>query len=504
MKKLLSLIGLLALLTPWNCPAPVYPSSDFIGQRFQTNKTAAGARETLGAPSFTESTNIVNVAISNALVVTNFNNGQFMNFASYDTNLLYLTGAGSADVNQTYYTNAVLGWYTNAINDLIVRKMGSFYYVTNDTGKYYRANVLGLGAWAIAGGIGDEPAPSDALGINYTYRTNMDSFITTAFAVNEGKGRFVSVSAIGNDATAKRGSWQYPYLTITCAGSNMMSGDTMFVGSGSFIADTVLLPPGASIRGQGRDQTFITVAQTNTSALGVRIGPMGMAADATFITANFLDYSFPLYIYGSTNITSKLRIIGSWDGLFYTGCELAFDFDSEVYSHYDAFYNPGASTNAHFWLFNTKLHAQAGQLTNGWKQYANAVVSGNGTIHLINCDLTAKNGTNVTAGLHTVINANTVFDLQGVRFNVSTTNESATVTNDIYLETGGTVFGNYYSSRGNYISSNDVYAPNFIGKGILNLAASTNLPPQGLNATNTGDVGWSYRWLSPTNGYWAP
>lgn len=355
-------------------------------------------------------------------VMTNIYNGGFHVAAGTDTNLLYVTGAGSNEVNQVYYWDAVNVVYSNAANPWVIKKFTTppnNTFVTNPvTGvKLYRASVSANYAVPFStngclGTPGSTPGFTPSYGTNFLNYTNNQQVVWDNFPDDDRKGTTLYVSpTAGDDSRGHRGSQKFAWQTLQPALTNCLPGDTIVLDSGWISASNATLPTYTTIYGQGRGVTYLYVGGTNSATAGLIVDSGCKVRDMTLIVTNdetLGTFYFPMNTTSTaTNLLfENIDIVGQNDAWYFNGSSCTSTaMNCRAFSHWDAFYNTANSTNSYFKFINCTFNSTAGTVSGGWSNNANGLIAFGGNIELLNCSVVAANAFTNTCGISALTNS---------------------------------------------------------------------------------------------------
>jgi hypothetical protein len=333
-----------------------------------------------------------NVVVSSHVNVTN---GVRYDY-SINTNELYVYAAGTTTVNQKFVWNAAQSCYTNSVNDIIAKGVGSGLRLTNSSGYYYLLSGIGtryavwINNWATnTGFVGIYPPPYSIWGTNITGTTNINSVVknsATNFILNE-NAVFVS-SANGNDSTGRRGDRSFPFLTINAAVTNMVDGDVMELDSGNYSAFNALFPRNSGIFGAGSTLTTIFGSSTNGSAMSAILLFTNVFQGSTILkgltlvntnqtTAN--NYQ-QLFLANGVVFFDDLTEYGDSDGLYYGigGQVFYVGKNSDIWASWDTLVT---GIGDYFIGNNVNFRSSAGLNGSLWTQRAHGPQGGNITMY---------------------------------------------------------------------------------------------------------------------------
>jgi hypothetical protein len=210
-----------------------------------------------GGLSLAGATNVVLYTTNNYAVATLFN-----------TNVILISGAGTAAVNDTYTVQStspdLLYVNSSAINLAYVPDDPKYVWKITDSTKRvlygsWADDVRETNGWATVGGLA--PAPS-AIAYGASLVTNFVTQLAVAGAAVPGPslGNELYVNAaIGNDAFAQRGRPDLPFATVYGALQAAGPGDVVQVAAGVYNETPfrLTLPPGVKLIGAGKRVTCI-------------------------------------------------------------------------------------------------------------------------------------------------------------------------------------------------------------------------------------------------------
>lgn len=358
--------GAYAILSPRQLitatPYAIYAATAGIAIRgAATNLTVYGGLSLAGQ------TNVVLCATNNYVVTTPPN-----------TNVILVSGAGSAAANGTYMMQSV--WpnrlYANSSGMKMVylsEDLDYVWWITNSAGATlygsWADDVGNTDAWSVVSGVFPKPS-------RIGYGVNLVTNYITQLAVQGanvpgpllGKELYVN-AAIGNDIFAQRGRPDLPYKTVRAALLASTTNDIVRVAPGVYSETFYMtLPPGLKLLGAGKRVTCLYGSKAGFANLDLSRSNLLSSFSTDFIIS-LGGYAFTAPAYGPSSdaLLENIEAYGVSDVVFGTWWQGFRAVNCDLTSQSDCFADGqlgDTGTNAVAELYNCRLIA-------GWHTVAN-------------------------------------------------------------------------------------------------------------------------------------